>query len=158
LITPLVDGAGPQSCLYRRMRQSGLQTARGPAPSAGNAASSHGRIDNGRAVGSVPNSERRRRSDIQGLRALAIVLVVAFHVQGGLPGGFVGVDMFFAVSGFVITSTLVRELHETGTVSLSGFYARRVKRLLPGLAVMLAFVAVVGVFLTPVAATYITAF
>src|SRR5439155_9400607 len=99
---------------------------------------------------------RKRRSDIQGLRALAILYVVMFHA-GALTGGFVGVDIFFAISGFVITTTLVRELEISGTLSLTAFYGRRVKRLLPGLAVMLAFVAIVGVLLTPEAAIHITA-
>ena len=97
-----------------------------------------------------------RRPDIQGLRALAILYVVLFHA-GAVAGGFVGVDVFFAISGFVITTTLVRELEDTGTLSLPAFYGRRVKRLLPGLAVMLGFVAVAGVLLTPEAAVHITA-
>ena len=82
----------------------------------------------------------RYRTDIDGLRAVAIALVVAFHV--GIPGfsrGFIGVDVFFVLSGFLITSLLLRELATTGTVSLSNFWARRARRLLPasGLVTML---------------------
>jgi len=98
-----------------------------------------------------------RRLDIQGLRALAVVLVVVFHTGVALPGGFTGVDVFFAISGFVITSTLVHELERTGRISLRGFYLRRVKRLLPALAVVVSFVAVIGTLATPAAATRISA-
>jgi peptidoglycan/LPS O-acetylase OafA/YrhL len=67
------------------------------------------------------------RPDIQGLRALAIVLVLVTHA--GLPvlrGGFVGVDVFFVISGFVITRVLVAELRSTGRLSVARFYQRRV--------------------------------
>jgi len=96
-----------------------------------------------------------RRRDIQGLRALAVLLVVAFHAGLPLPGGFTGVDVFFAISGFVITTTLVRELETTGGLRLSGFYARRVRRLLPALAVMLVAVALLGTLASPVASQQI---
>jgi peptidoglycan/LPS O-acetylase OafA/YrhL len=69
----------------------------------------------------------------------------------------VGVDIFFVISGFVITASLAREWERTGTLNLPAFYVRRVKRLLPGLATVLGFVAVAGVLLTPVAATHMTA-
>jgi peptidoglycan/LPS O-acetylase OafA/YrhL len=73
-----------------------------------------------------------RRADIQGFRALAVGLVVLAHA--GVPllaGGYVGVDMFFVLSGYLITSLLVQEASETNAVSISGFYARRAKRILP---------------------------
>ncbi|MGZ6957735.1 MAG: acyltransferase family protein, partial [Acidimicrobiia bacterium] len=54
-------------------------------------------------------SERTHRADIQGLRALAVVLVVLFHADFGFSGGFIGVDVFFVISGFVITNLLTRE-------------------------------------------------
>lgn len=72
------------------------------------------------------------RTDVQGLRAVAVMLVVLYH--GGLsllPGGYVGVDVFFVISGFLITGLLIRELSSTGTVSLVDFYARRARRILP---------------------------
>jgi peptidoglycan/LPS O-acetylase OafA/YrhL len=74
----------------------------------------------------------RRRPDIQGLRALAVALVVVYHVWPGLlPGGFVGVDVFFVISGYLIIDSLTREVERRGTVDLAGFYVRRVRRLLP---------------------------
>src|SRR5690349_17767062 len=73
----------------------------------------------------------------------------------GIGSGFVGVDVFFAISGFVITSTLVAELERTQTLRLGAFYARRVKRLLPALAAMLTFVALFGVLLAPVRAVHL---
>ena len=72
------------------------------------------------------------RSDIEGMRAVAIVMVVAFHSRIGLfRGGFVGVDVFFVLSGYLITDLLAREIERTGRVSFRKFYARRAKRLLP---------------------------
>lgn len=85
------------------------------------------------------------RADIQGLRALAVVVVVLFHAGFGFPGGFVGVDVFFVVSGYVITRMLRREQDRTGTLRLGNFYLRRIRRLLPALALVL----VVGLLATP---------
>ena len=78
------------------------------------------------------------RSDIEGLRAVAILLVVAVHA--GVPwlgGGFVGVDVFFVLSGFLITGLLTREISTTGRLRFPDFYVRRLRRLLPALVVML---------------------
>jgi peptidoglycan/LPS O-acetylase OafA/YrhL len=82
-----------------------------------------------------------RRADIQGLRALAVVLVILFHADLPIPGGFLGVDVFFAISGFVITTMLVRELDATGRIGLGRFFARRARRLLPAAAVMVVIVS-----------------
>jgi peptidoglycan/LPS O-acetylase OafA/YrhL len=101
-------------------------------------------------------SRGERRADIQGLRAVAILLVVLYHGGFHLRGGFTGVDVFFAISGFVITGTLLRELDARGTVDLARFYSRRVRRLLPALAVMVAVVALVGIVATPIAGMRIT--
>ncbi|NHA70187.1 acyltransferase family protein [Phycicoccus flavus] len=80
----------------------------------------------------------RFRPDIEGMRAIAIGLVVVYHAGvSGLPGGFVGVDVFFVISGFLITGLLVREVTSTGRVSLARFYARRAKRLLPATGLVL---------------------
>src|SRR5205085_2506741 len=69
---------------------------------------------------------------IQGLRGLAVLLVVAYHSGvGGVGGGGFGVDVFFVVSGFVITRSLLLERARAGRIGLWGFYARRVRRLLP---------------------------
>jgi peptidoglycan/LPS O-acetylase OafA/YrhL len=80
--------------------------------------------------------ERSKRSEvrpeIQALRAVAVMTVVIYHVwPEAMPGGFVGVDVFFAISGFLITAHLVREVDRTGTLSLWQFWARRARRLLP---------------------------
>lgn len=89
-----------------------------------------------------------RRSDIQGMRGLAVLVVVLFHAEiGGFAGGFVGVDVFFVLSGFVITRLLDRELLATGRVDFNRFYVRRIRRLLPASAVLLAGVAVMSAFL-----------
>ncbi|MET8358449.1 acyltransferase family protein [Micromonospora sp. NPDC005171] len=78
------------------------------------------------------------RGDIEGLRALAVILVLAGHAGTQfVPAGFVGVDVFFVISGFLITGLLVDELEGTGRISLLGFYARRAKRLLPAAGLVL---------------------
>lgn len=99
----------------------------------------------------VERHANARRADIQGLRGLAVLLVVAFHAGLPVPGGFSGVDVFFAISGYVITATLLRELTASGRIDLPRFYARRIRRLLPALAVMLTVVAVLGTFASPLA-------
>ena len=91
-----------------------------------------------------------RRTDIQGLRGVAVLLVVLYHGGFDVPGGFTGVDVFFVISGFVIAGLLLRELESSGSIRLMHFYARRVRRLLPALAVMVALVAVAGVLASPV--------
>lgn len=81
------------------------------------------------------------RSDIQGLRAIAIVLVLLAHAKiPGFSGGFVGVDIFFVLSGYLITGLLINEYEVNGSIHLAAFYARRLKRLLPALLVMLVIV------------------
>jgi peptidoglycan/LPS O-acetylase OafA/YrhL len=78
---------------------------------------------------------------LDGLRGVAILGVLLFHT-GHLSGGFLGVDLFFALSGYLITDLLLREVEATGAVSLVAFWGRRIRRLLPALAVMLAGVTV----------------
>jgi peptidoglycan/LPS O-acetylase OafA/YrhL len=86
------------------------------------------------------------RSDIDGLRAIAVLLVVAFHAfPNALPGGFVGVDVFFVISGFLITGIIVTAASE-GRFDFRDFYARRVRRLFPSLATVIAAVLVAGWF------------
>ena len=78
------------------------------------------------------------RPDIEGLRAIAVVLVLLYHADIPLvAGGYVGVDVFFVISGFLITGLLLRELESSGRLSFGGFYARRVRRLLPASALTL---------------------
>ena len=81
---------------------------------------------------------RAPRGDIQGLRAVAVGTVVLSHAgMAGLAGGYVGVDVFFVISGFLITGILVREVGRTGGVSVLDFYARRARRILPAASVTL---------------------
>jgi peptidoglycan/LPS O-acetylase OafA/YrhL len=80
----------------------------------------------------VRSSRQQFRPDIEGMRAIAVVLVILFHAYHvPFTGGFVGVDVFFVISGFLITSLLLKEQKRTGRVSIFGFYARRVRRILP---------------------------
>ncbi|MFB6725731.1 acyltransferase family protein [Kribbella sp. NPDC056345] len=90
-----------------------------------------------------PVTTRRRAHlpALDGLRGVAIAGVLLFHT-GQLGGGFLGVDLFFALSGYLITDLLLREVERTGVVSLAGFWGRRIRRLLPALAVMLVGVTV----------------
>jgi len=86
------------------------------------------------------------RADIDGLRAVAVILVVIFHAfPEALPGGFIGVDIFFVISGFLITGIIVREM-EQGRFSLAGFYARRIRRIFPALVFVLSTVLALGWF------------
>jgi peptidoglycan/LPS O-acetylase OafA/YrhL len=95
-----------------------------------------------RAAAPAASAHLPYRPDIDGLRAFAVLSVVLFHAFPKLlPGGFIGVDIFFVISGFLISSILLRELQQ-GQYSVAGFYARRVKRIFPSLlAVMLACLA-----------------
>lgn len=77
------------------------------------------------------------RPDVQGLRAIAVVMVVIYHAGLPLPGGFTGVDVFFVISGFVISRLLYGEVRSSGRLRLGKFYAGRVRRLLPILVVVL---------------------
>ncbi len=90
------------------------------------------------------------RGDIEGLRAIAVLLVLVYHVGATfISGGFIGVDVFFVISGFLITSHLLKEIEATGTVRLVNFYARRARRLLPAATVVLLFTAAVGFLVLP---------
>ncbi|HMX71967.1 MAG TPA: acyltransferase family protein [Solirubrobacterales bacterium] len=88
------------------------------------------------------------RPDIQGIRAIAVTLVLACHAS--IPwakGGFIGVDVFYVLSGFLITGLVVREIEKTGKVSIRNFYARRAKRLLPMAALVLVFICIGTLFI-----------
>ena len=96
----------------------------------------------------APKSTVEFRPDIEGLRGIAILLVLLFHA--GLPwtpGGFVGVDVFFVISGFLITGKLWRESQQPGGLSITKFYAWRIRRLLPAALVAVAVIALVGLLL-----------
>lgn len=87
------------------------------------------------------------RPELQGLRALAVVAVILDHVLRWPNGGFVGVDVFFVLSGYLITSLILREYESTGRVSLSAFYARRIRRLLPTALLVILATVLAGHFL-----------
>ena len=90
------------------------------------------------------------RPEIQALRALAVSLVVAWHLwPRDVPGGFVGVDVFFVISGFLITSLLLRELEATGRISLRDFWARRARRILPAALTVIASCAAATALVVP---------
>jgi peptidoglycan/LPS O-acetylase OafA/YrhL len=90
------------------------------------------------------------RPDIEGLRAVAVLAVVLFHAEvPGLGGGFVGVDVFFVISGFLITGLLWREMTNSGTVRLRNFYGARARRLLPASAFVGVATMIAAVLLLP---------
>ncbi len=86
------------------------------------------------------------RPDIQGLRALAVMMVIVYHAGLPVPGGFLGVDAFFVISGFVITELLHRELRNSGRINFLAFYRRRFQRLMPALAAVITVTAAASVF------------
>ncbi|GAA4415663.1 acyltransferase family protein [Georgenia halophila] len=97
-----------------------------------------------------PTTGRHFRSDVQGLRAVAVLLVLAYH--GGVPGvhgGYVGVDVFFVISGFLITTHLIREVDTEGRLDLMAFYARRARRILPAALTVLTASAAVAYLVVP---------
>ena len=98
----------------------------------------------------VPPERLAHRPDIEGLRAVAVVLVLLFHAEvPGFAGGYVGVDVFFVLSGFLITRLLLDELRRTGTIRLREFYARRLRRLLPASSLVIVSTVVGAWFLAP---------
>lgn len=103
-------------------------------------------------AGSVSaDAARRFRPDIEGLRAVAILAVLLYHAGLPVTGGYVGVDVFFVLSGFLMTRLIADEIERTGSLSLGRFYARRARRLLPAVAVVLAAVALLSwLLLSPV--------
>jgi peptidoglycan/LPS O-acetylase OafA/YrhL len=92
-----------------------------------------------------PRGSTTLRQDIEGLRAVAVVAVILYHAHFlGLRGGFVGVDVFFVISGFLITTLLVNEHTRTGRISFARFYARRARRLLPASAIVIVGTVIAG--------------
>mgnify|MGYP001274829948 CR=1 FL=1 len=96
------------------------------------------------------------RPEIEGLRAIAVFAVILYHAQitilGNQPfkGGFIGVDIFFVISGYLITSIILKEIVTTGSISFKYFYERRIRRILPALlVVMLASLPFAWMYLIP---------
>jgi peptidoglycan/LPS O-acetylase OafA/YrhL len=96
---------------------------------------------------SSPARERPRTEHVpslDGIRAVGVVLVFLFHLRvAGFDAGFLGVDIFFVLSGFLITTLLLNEMRETGRIALAGFWSRRIRRLMPALVVVLLVIAIV---------------
>ena len=88
-----------------------------------------------------------RRNDIQGLRAIAVLLVVFYHSNLIFHGGFIGVDVFFVISGYVIMKSLLAEFANTSTISMRNFMARRVRRLLPASSAVVIFTLIGSLFI-----------
>jgi peptidoglycan/LPS O-acetylase OafA/YrhL len=94
------------------------------------------------------SATRPFRSDIQGLRGIAVLFVVLYHAgMPGFSGGFVGVDVFFVISGFLITPILYDEVRRRGRIDVPAFLARRVRRLLPAMAAMLVVTGLAGLLI-----------
>jgi len=87
------------------------------------------------------------RPDIQGLRGISVLAVLFFHLGVGLPGGFVGVDVFFVISGFLMTGLIAEEFDRRATLSFGQFYSRRIRRIFPALLVMIVVTTGLGYFL-----------
>lgn len=98
----------------------------------------------------VVETAARHRPEIQGLRAIAVLVVLVFHIwPTALPGGYVGVDVFFVISGYLITGLLLREQLATGAIDLVRFYGRRAKRLLPAASAVMLAVALGAAYFFP---------
>jgi len=109
-----------------------------------------------RPAAPIARNEARRapsagfRADVQGLRAVAVGLVLLYHANFPfLRGGFVGVDVFFVISGYLITGLLLREALATGRIDLAGFYARRIRRILPAATIVLVATLALTLLLLP---------
>lgn len=93
------------------------------------------------------NTASQRRGDIEGLRALAVLLVVAYHAGvGQFPGGFIGVDVFFVISGFLITKFLIDEASRDGKIDLRQFWGRRIRRIIPMSLLVVVVTVIFGLF------------
>lgn len=98
----------------------------------------------------LSESDGQFRPDLEGLRAVAVLLVLLYHARiTGFGGGYVGVDVFFVLSGFFITGVIHRELRRTGRVDVAAFYARRARRLVPAAAVVLLATLALSVLILP---------
>src|SRR6478736_6650280 len=90
------------------------------------------------APATIPSGRLQRMPGLEGVRAVAVTAVLIFHANPNwLPGGFLGVDVFFTLSGFLITSLLLSELEARGGLRLGRFYQHRARRLLPPLVLVL---------------------
>jgi len=98
----------------------------------------------------VAHRSDQYRPDIEGLRGLAVLLVVIFHAGPfGVTGGFIGVDVFFVISGFLITGLLLRERERHGRIDIAAFYARRARRLLPAATIVIIVTLLASILVVP---------
>ena len=137
--------AGSTSARSARTRSTSARSARTRSARAGSARAG----STSRLVGTRGRTSTFR-PEIQALRALAVTLVVVYHLNSGwLPGGYIGVDVFFVISGFLITGIMLAEIERTGRLRLRDFYARRARRILPASAVTLVVVTALGSAILP---------
>lgn len=94
----------------------------------------------------APSSRIVHLTGLDGLRGLALAGVLLFHADGALPGGYLGVDLFFVLSGYLITALLLKERSDTGRIDLRAFWVRRFRRLMPALLALMPAIAVYGRF------------
>ena len=93
----------------------------------------------------TPPGDRKFRPDVQGMRAIAILLALVYHAGvPGFSGGYVGIEVFFVISGFVITGLLLREREGTGRTSLRSFYGRRARRIIPAATLVIIVTVIVS--------------
>jgi len=97
-------------------------------------------------VGTIARARLPHVPALDGLRGVALLGVLFFHANGALAGGYLGVDLFFVLSGFLITSVLLSEHQETGRIVLWTFWQRRARRLFPALLSLMPFIAIYGRF------------
>ena len=110
----------------------------------GDTAHTDGRPLTGNEAGTPPG-DRKFRPDVQGMRAIAIFLALVYHAGvPGFRGGYVGIEVFFVISGFVITGLLLREREGTGHTSLRSFYGRRVRRIMPAATLVIIVTVIVS--------------
>jgi len=104
------------------------------------------KIDNQACLTKASSNSLKYRADVDGLRAVAVLAVLFYHANIGCPGGYVGVDVFFVISGFLITGLILKEL-DTGNFKLRNFWERRILRILPASAVVTLACLIVGWFI-----------
>ena len=93
---------------------------------------------------------RKYRGEIQALRTIAVLAVVIYHINPNwLPGGFIGVDVFFVISGYLITTGLLRRVAEHGRISAADFWANRARRILPAATLTIITVTIASLFILP---------
>ena len=91
--------------------------------------------------------DSKYRIDIQGLRAISVLLVIFYHTNLIFKGGFIGVDVFFVISGYVIMTSLLNEYQSRSSISIKNFISRRIKRLLPASTIVVIFTLIASVFI-----------